>query len=102
MALLRGCWGLLGRWSVNDKIVLGRCLGMDSMVMGCAGGRRAVSSSGGRVVVTGLGTVRPVSGEGDFNCQTIVRFLRALIRFGIRDARYRTCNFSTGGGPMWY
>ena len=49
---------------MNDKIVLGRCLGMESMVMGCAGGRRAVSSSGGRVVVTGLGTVRAdIGGE---------------------------------------
>ena len=75
MALLRGR-GLLGRslgtekvlvgrWSVNDKIVLGRWLGLESMVMGMMG-RRRMSSSGGRVVVTGLGTVRQLNWRGEF------------------------------------
>ena len=57
---------LVGRWSVNDKIVLGRWLGLESMVMGMMGRRRGMSSSGGRVVVTGLGTVRPNNWRGEF------------------------------------
>ena len=56
MALLRGL-GLLGRCLVMEKVVVGRCLRMEMVVRGHAGGRRGMSSSGGRVVVTGLGTV---------------------------------------------